>query len=66
MKKEHHYFLEISGVMIGTNGQCDCLRDSPCPLGRTGTALRCSVEELKNYDMEQVSLRISSLIGKQK
>lgn len=32
---------------IGSDGRCTCSCGDPCPLGRAGSALRCTKEELE-------------------
>lgn len=34
-------------VEIGDDGRCKCSAADPCPLGRTGSEIRCSAEELE-------------------
>ena len=38
-------------VPIYADGRCDCHAGSQCPLGRTGSKLRCTERELREMDI---------------
>ncbi len=39
----------FTAITIGKDGRCQCNCANTCPLGKTGSALRCTKEELRDY-----------------
>lgn len=40
---------EFNTITIGSDGRCQCSCAHKCPLGKSGSMIRCTKEELEGY-----------------